>query len=410
MITEGSYSTVNCISNPAVPLSHLARQLRSAIITPDGKIISISPAKSVPFDEFSARSPIQQHLCDADYIQISEFVEGTMVNLAHDGDNWILSTKTNCGANTRFYMDPIDPTFNSYRTMFMDALGVDHADLRSEWAFQNHPYLLELPTNWTYSFVLQHPANQMCFAITDPRLYLVAVYQMDDDQITSIPQKTFMSDHRLSSHTSVHFPQMDTTMLSDLVMCARIISPDIDVDRVWEFVLDDTQGKDICASSIGVVITNFDTGDRTKIINSKFIHMSQMRGHHPNMFVQYLDVVHNQGRVNDYLSVFPQFTAMFDVYSQIVAHYVQTAYRAYVGYHCYFPREPAPKNLIRVIHELHNELYMTTLRPFGHSMSSYSVKSYLETMPVLALYNNVIIHHKLMTGQIQQKVVGDENV
>ena len=95
-------------------------------------------------------------------IYIESIIEGTMINLFHDGDKWRIATRSCIGANTQFYQD--EDKSMTYRQMFMEVFKA--MGLKLEY----------FSKNIGYSFVLQHPNNRIVMPIKMPHLFLVNMF------------------------------------------------------------------------------------------------------------------------------------------------------------------------------------------------------------------------------------------
>jgi len=132
--------------------------IRSVVVNASKKIVSFSPPKCISYEEFLEKNPFYD-----DNIIVEELVEGTMVQLFWDSYDckWEIATKGSIGGyNTNTF------TKVSFRDMFFDALKEVKLTLNNF----NHKYC--------YSFVLQHPKNQIVFDIVKPQLYLLYVYNI----------------------------------------------------------------------------------------------------------------------------------------------------------------------------------------------------------------------------------------
>jgi hypothetical protein len=120
---------------------------RSVIYRNDHTPVCFSPPKSIPFQSFNS-----------EYI-VEEFIEGTMINVFHD-KTWIISTKTKIGAKCTF------DSSKSFSDMFYDCM--KHVNLSFH----------QLNQKYSYSFVMQHPSNRIITVVPEPKLVLVAVYEI----------------------------------------------------------------------------------------------------------------------------------------------------------------------------------------------------------------------------------------
>ena len=386
-------------------MSEMARQCRSLIFDIEScNIVSISLAGSSKYHYFAEENNV---VTEGEY-QMTDIIEGTMINLFWTGTSWEIYTKNNYGGNTRYYSDPTDTTHNSYRSMFLNAIGI-HNDVDAESRFQSHPFISGLCKTITYSLVLHHPKNQRCFEITESTLILVAMIKMDgdgEDRITSIPQRCFDSEIGLNPY--FRNPTQRSGLLRDAQKCQDEITLDllrqgqvVAGESVWVTMYYMVVQQTPNAKSIGVMITNTTTGKRTKIIFVRYMGLTELRGNHPNHMVLYLHLVHTQGRVFEFLQAFPFYDQLFNKYAQIYGHYSGVVYNRYVEFFCQRKRD-VPKIYMNMIHSVHNDVY----RPTGLRMSLLSVMAYLPSVPTLELYKNVIAHHKLMI----ETPIGDDNV
>ena len=113
------------------------KHFRSVVLNEDRKVIGFSPPMCEPRHVMN--------VVDFPNVQFAEeFVEGTMVNVfynpANDVQDWVFSTK-----NT---VSPVEkPSGKCFRRMFLEAC--TNANLNFD----------DLPKEYAYSFVMQHPGN-----------------------------------------------------------------------------------------------------------------------------------------------------------------------------------------------------------------------------------------------------------
>ena len=139
-----------------------------------------SPPKSLDKDMFI--NYYKENECIAE-----EFIEGTMINLFYDSsiNKWEISTKSSVGGNIKFFKN--QPLFSELFKDVCEHLGVN---------------VENFDKNYCYSFVMQHPDNNIVIPIIEKSLYLVAVYQINNDKfgfvglsiVYKIPRKSYCSD------------------------------------------------------------------------------------------------------------------------------------------------------------------------------------------------------------------------
>ena len=220
------------------------KKYRSVIISePDNKLLSISPPKSIPIDEFINKYPTLEN------VYIDDIIEGTMINVWYDEriSSWEISTKNAIGGEYSFFMniegskvEDGEVKNKTFRQMFFDALG--DFDLFSKLS------TLSVYTEFSYSFVLQHPENHIVYKIETPNLYLVAVYQIvnkeQGDEFTSIvtiPPEQFHY-WGIFQNTSIKF------------------SPKL-MDVTYKSLLDTFSSIQSDNYPVGVMFTNNETGE-----------------------------------------------------------------------------------------------------------------------------------------------------
>jgi len=156
-------------------------------------VLSFSPPKSIRLNVFLEKYKDEN-------ILINEIVEGSMINLWYDENNycWEISTKTVIGGNN-FVVD----TKLSFRDMFMDAMETDR-----NCSLDDIKFLKNFNKDYNYSFVLQHPKNHFVLTAVKPQLYLIAVYESKCiNQISSISQEIYEKWFLLQDKM-IKFPQI----------------------------------------------------------------------------------------------------------------------------------------------------------------------------------------------------------
>ena len=131
-----------------------------SIILKHGKPVSFCPPKS-----FSLTPEVKSDFdgTPQKYL-VEEFVEGTMINVYHDGSDWECATRSLIGARGKFYKD-----YPTFRTMFLEATNTHDLEFS------------DLDPTYVYSFVLSHPQNRIVCKVETPMLKLVQIYKCNDD-------------------------------------------------------------------------------------------------------------------------------------------------------------------------------------------------------------------------------------
>jgi hypothetical protein len=264
--------------------NYMTLGLFRSVVVKDGAIKCIAPFKSIPFDilfnYFKDNGPYQY--------SFHEFVEGTMVNLFHTGEDWEVATRSLLGGKGKFYKD----SKSTFRTMFLECMNA------CDFEFS------DLNKDYCYSFVIQHPENRIVKYVTEPQLYLCAVFKPEGTKVHAID---YQKDGILSG--KVRYPAVypETT-----VEAAQNVYANKDTTRY------DVQGV--------VIEYGF---YRSKLRNPTYEHVRQLRGNQPKSQFQYL-TLRKTGAVKEFLGYFPEFKERFAEYRSQVHTFTSNLHQYYV--------------------------------------------------------------------------------
>jgi hypothetical protein len=320
-----------------------------SIVLRDEKIMCFSPPKSVSEAEFMKKNqkPNKKN------IVAEEFVEGTMINVFFDktvGDegDWEVCTRSNIGARMAFFRNGEVNYENTFRYMFLEAANnanLDFDHLRKEYC---------------YSFVLQHPKNRIVLPIKEPLIYLVGCYKIDNDN--KIVSEIDREDQILI---------MEKTM----VCFAGRFSFDSYDELRSKWASDNTDYK-----TMGIVIKNIETGERTKMRNPNYECIRKLRGNQPKLQYQYL-ILRKEGNVSKYLSYFDEARESFSEFRKQVHNFTSKLHTNYIM--CYVKKE---KPLIQYssqyrthMFNLH-KIYMERLRDNSEKVTKKVVIDYINEL------------------------------
>jgi hypothetical protein len=256
---------------------------RSIIVNSENNVVGFSPPKSLQADVFLKLYPVK-----TDDVVAEEFVEGTMINVFFDetigltGD-WEISTRKIVGATCGFFNNATKTDTGSntqkktFRTMFLEA------------AKENNIFFENLNKNLCYSFVLQHPDNRIVVPVKKSKLYLVAIYCVDNTDKTNI--KVYYHDMEeikksFWGNAVIHFPE--------IYRCDD-----------YSELIDIHASMNTSYDKMGFVLYNKTTGHRTKIRNPVYEEVKQLRGNQTKLQYQYL-ALRKDGKVNEFLKYFPE--------------------------------------------------------------------------------------------------------
>ena len=327
---------------------------RSIIVNENNKIVCFSPPKSIPSDEFIKKYPNK-----TEAIVAQEFVEGTMINVFWDENiglsgGWEISTRNTVGATSGFYKSPNSKTF---RTMFLEA------------AQENNLYLNNLNPAYCFSFVLQHPENRIVVPFNKARIYLVAMYHLDN---------TDMNDVRVYSYNIDEMRKLNW-MNADIKFQKTYY-----VDSYTELI-NQYASMNTSYDVLGFVLYNAQTGERSKIRNPVYEQVRSLRGNQPKLQYQYL-TLRKQNKVKDFLKYYPENKRVFSEYREQLHLFTNTLFMNYIS--CYIKKEQPLKQYSEQyrthMFELH-KLYITSLRVNKLIVSNRVVIDYVNNLQTTLL-------------------------
>lgn len=310
---------------------------RSVITDADNNIVAFSPPKSLPFEEFVAKYP------DTSQIVATEFVEGTMINLFWGDGDWVLASRSNVGATNMI-------NSKTFRDMFYEAMHACNLDLNT------------LPTDFSYSFVLQHPDNRIVVPIWRPLLYLIAVYSYQGGIV--------------KSHDPSEFFEFNATLVN--------VPAVYDLTSYEDFA---QKTKTLDYTYLGVMLTNPATGERTKIRNPNYEKVRHLKGNHPKLQYQYL-CLRKAGKIGQYLHYYPESNQEFTGFRDKIHAFTRKLRDNYIS--CYIRKE---RPLMEYsdeyrthMYSLH-QIYKNNLKPNGKILVFDDVVNYVNE-----LHPNLLMH------------------
>jgi hypothetical protein len=316
--------------------------LRSVVLDQHGKILAYSPPKCV--------APLT-----GDNLIVEEFVEGTMINLFYhkpngqeDGADWDLATKSCVGGNIVFHSieaieaneanEAIQAQKKTFRRMFLECMNAAGLEFDA------------LQKDCCYSFVMQHPNNHIVRHITEPTLYLIAVYKADNENLVVEEQcrdehLARINDNNINNSNSnektlvrlpLQFTDVELRVLQDIYTSAN---------APYDFP--------------GLVCRERSTGARFKFRNPNYELAKNLRGSEAKQLFQGLSL-RQQGndKVNEHLHRYPEHSKAFERVQAQLHAYATQLFETYIG--CYVKKDrPFPAEFKTHMFHLH-QLYKDT--------------------------------------------------
>ena len=362
-------------------------QFRSVVFShPENRLLSFSPPKSALNKSFIEETPF----IDDEHVIVSEKVEGVMINLFYDDrvKRWNIATKTSVGGNM-WYFEPINTPINvgtpndvsifcrspkkpTFLAMFLDALQSSHHDLH------NSSVINELDIHYSYSFVLQHPSNTIIQWIERPRLYLVAVYDIDwvHNRAIEIPSYVYENWSIFLNAGVVEFPEKirdtsyDTIRQKYCSMHSSFMGP-------------------------GIVMHNYAKGTRTVFENMAYQKMRRARKINSMLLYQYL-CLKRIDKVADFVKYFQPYRKQTEEFRHAFDEFIKSLHQAYLDVHVLKIIQIADLNhsISPHVEYLHKNIYLRYIGTrLQKTVTRNVVRDYVESMePREILY--LLMHHR----------------
>jgi hypothetical protein len=302
-----------------------------SVIMYEGKVSCVSPFKSVKLDEFDWSVPSE--------LQITKFIDGTMINIFYNGAEWVLSTRSTVGGNVSFFRSD---TFVTFRKMFDDALSNDY-DIHSE-------FYDDLDKTCSYSFVLQHPTNRIVTPIEKPVIHLIGIYKIDGHNVE------YVDPFKSNVVCKINRPQL-------------IMFDNPSIETLTES-LSNTNW-----SMMGIHVMNKSTGIRTKCRNPKYEEMRRLRGNQPKLQYRFLELLHDKEDIDSFIEIWPEYTEQFNMYRSKLTRMCKTIYDIYSKRFITHEIEShsIPIILRKIIYSLHNLYISSKYTPGNKIKINYNV-------------------------------------
>ncbi len=358
-----------------------------SVVHHNGNVVSFAPPKTLDYDTFISR------LDNTKPVKVEDYIEGTMINIFHNGDNWEIATRSSVGGRVAFFtMDgkPQSSMENTFRWMFLDA--VQHREMMCEGEDPNRDLFVALdsfPKNYTFSFVLQHPKNRIVVPFTTPQLFLVKVYEITENVVTEVNIN----------------PELCSKLPTWLMYPMKLSN---DLDAMTRYL----SGGDADYKIVGTMITGYDSNGvpmRSKYRNVTYESVRKLRGNQPKLQYRYLMLRQGQ-KVKDYLRYYPEHKTLFGEYRDMVHNFTHELHSKYIS--CYVKKEGplggySPQYRTHM-YKLH-ELYTGTLSKENKIVTKNVVVAYVNNLHPSLLMHSINYHHRHAKEEMELVQECDEN-
>ena len=371
--------------------------LRSAVVDEAGRIVAYSPPKCVylseerekAFNENNVMTKPSDTTTNEWYAE--EFIEGTMINMFYSekggeggAGSWEIATKSTVGANVVFYA-PKNPKEtveirekDTFRNMFFETC--------AKIGFKYE----ELPREFMYSFVLQHPKNRIVLPVNDAAIYIIGVYSINHDtlDVTQLSSAGFAEKYGGGV----------------ILRPKQLFAENYSVEGFKK----EYASMNSSYNMMGVVFCNMVTGERMKVRNPMYEMVKNMKGVEQKLQLQYLTLRHG-GRIADYLKAFPEYKGDFAVFRSQLHGFTRSLHQNYLD--CFvFKKRPFsefPQQYKKFMSGLHKK-YLEELREIKGSVTFTYVVEFVNTQnPMLLMYslNYVVREHKKTMERMDESVM-----
>ena len=334
---------------------------RSIIYDKNNKMISCSPFKSISSQKF-------QQTYDLDNISVvlEEFVEGTMINVFHDGIEWQISTRTCIGGSNTFYNNGVAGA-KSFKTMFEEVC----RDVSFSYDM--------LDKDTSYSFIMQHIDNRVVSQYQFNDLILIEAYKISHTETDCVVD--FIDIQSLQgcfTGSKVRFPvRFNKENYHDYSNVKKNFDIDIDDTKIHKSAI--LQNVDTIPK--GVIVKNLSNGHRMKFRNTTYDYLAELRGNQAKLEFHYM-TLRKDKKISLFLQIYPEYEERFMEFRDKIHNFTQAVFFHY--FKCFKERsitlKEAPYELRGHLYELHGK-YINELRPAKKTMQFQDVKDYVNQLP-----------------------------
>lgn len=366
--------------------------LRSVVVDDTGRIVAYSPPKCLSITEQREKSFNDNNIMTAPSDSTTnewcaeEFVEGTMINMFYSekGGAWEIATKSTVGGNVVFYApkNPKDTVEirdkDTFRNMFFETC--------AKLGFKYE----ELPKEFMYTFVLQHPKNRIVLPITEAKIYIIGLYSINNDtlDITQLSTAGFVEKYG-----------------AGVILRPKQLFAD---NYTVEGFKKEYASMNSSYNTMGVVFCNMVTGDRMKVRNPTYEMVKNLKGGEQKLQLQYLTLRHG-GRVADYLKTYPEYKGDFAVFRGQLHGFTRSLHQNYLDCFVFKKRvfSEFPQQYKKFMSGLHKK-YLEELRENKGSVTFSYVVEFVNTQnPMFLMYslNYVVREHKKTVERMDESVM-----
>lgn len=361
---EDTYNIIRYNKNMLTPDKYDSSGLFRSVIHKNGKMVCFSPPKSMDHTSFKDMVDMTKG------ISVEEYVEGTMINLFWTGTEWEIATRSSVGGKVHFFVNDNPHCQKTFRQMFLEAIA--YHETNKEFDFFS--MLENVPKDICMSFVLQHPDNRIVVPFDTPNIYLVKAYKLMDDYVVKEVAISTVSQYLPNW---VEYPYTLKYSIEDITTMLEVGSVNFEYTKVGVMMYG-------MHKHTGKVV-------RTKIRNSNYEYVRELRGNQPKLQYRYL-MLRQHKKVSEYLKYFPEHKTAFNSYRNNVHTFSYALYKKYIS--CYMHKQN-PLKMYSLKYRTHMyKLHESYLMDKNNHINLNRVIDYVNNLHPTLLMHSINYHYK----------------
>jgi hypothetical protein len=370
-------------------------RFRSVVFDSTGQICCIAPPKMLKLSDEMMTLSVNS---EGGHLTAEELVEGMMVNLFYNNvtEKWYVSTKSSVGEVSFDHIQEAEAEAQAASTGAGATATVAGAKLNIQEVLRRRicdilsllPGGLDaVPKQYCYSFVLQHPKNQIVNVITVPRLYLVAVYELVRPDAGTGATMAGVNAIRLARDIfSCSFGGTVSHMPSGLTCVADENAAAVDATTTPHTVADYCRMyasmETRSVSLPGVVFQDKDTGFCYKKRNPKYESVKKRKGVEQKLLAQYLQLRKDRA-IDEYLKYHPQHSRVFNTFRERLHEYTLRLYDSYIEHYVKKNAKSLKeydRELKTHMYKIHYDIFLATMKEAGVFVTKHTVINYVNSL------------------------------
>jgi hypothetical protein len=308
--------------------------------------------------------------------RVERVIDGAVMRVFFFNNCWNVSTLNCVDANDAFWSSQ-----KSFRELFEECAAESGLDFS------------KLNQKYCYTFIIQHPHNHMVINCQSPRMLYLCTVDVSND----LPTYVSINDTGIIGVGDINFDSFQA--LEEELLRPEIVPLNKD-------------------SSLGFIIINIETGERTRIRRREYIKAQTLKGNHANINYRILEIIledyklhqsdstHSHNRKTEFLHFFPQYKKNFYTLETKLHELCESLLSTYIDVYVKRARPlQTPQTLISLVQKhVFDEIYLNFLED-NQSIALGKVNRVVKSQNVWRIagllgISPVIKHHRMLTRKI----------